>query len=508
MIILPATPAPRETRLPWRSSRFRLDCLAMRLQVLLLALPHVAVFVAVTLRVLARRNPPGVSMAWLLLVLLVPVGGLVLYVMIGERRLGRRWIERAEAERAAIARRFERLAADAVLDPADTGPVGEPVARLAQSLGAIPVMRGHQVELLADGDLILRRMIDDVDACRERCSLEFYIWHEGGLVDDLIAALIRAARRGVSVTALMDGLGSRPFVQRGSAIAAMRAAGVEVVVVLPVGALRMAVARADLRNHRKIAVFDDRVAWTGSFNLADPRHFKRDAGVGQWVDAMVRVQGPTSAVLGALSNAMAVLQAGPRLRDQRAVERGPVAGPVALQAYPSGPGFAFQHVESVILTAIYAARRELILTTPYFAPGESVVVALRSAARRGVDVVLLLPWQCDSRLVQYASAAYFDELLSAGVRIQRFHGGLLHTKSMVIDRELSVFGTVNFDLRSFHLNFELSMLIYDRAFAEVLLSLQRRYLEDCEPLELNAWRARPFWRRMLENAAQLASPVL
>ncbi|MFO0460835.1 MAG: cardiolipin synthase [Burkholderiales bacterium] len=480
----------------------------MRLQVLLLALAHVAVFVAVTLRVLARRNPPGVSMAWILLVLLVPVGGLVLYVMIGERRLGRRWIQRAEAERAAIARRFERLAADAVLDPADTGPVGEPVARLAQSLGAIPVMRGHHVELLADGDLILRTLIDDVDACREHCSLEFYIWHEGGLVDDLVAALIRAAKRGVRVTALMDGLGSRPFVERGRAIASMRSAGIEVVVVLPVSALRMAVARADLRNHRKIAVFDDRIAWTGSFNLADPRHFKRDAGVGQWVDAMVRIQGPSSLVLGALSNAMAVLQAGPRLRDERAAERGAVAGPVALQAYPSGPGFAFQHVESVILTAIYAARRELILTTPYFAPGESVVTALRSAARRGVDVVLVLPWQCDSRTVQWASASYFDELLSAGVKIERFHGGLLHTKSMVIDRELSVFGTVNFDLRSFHLNFELSMLIYDRSFAESLLALQRRYLEDCEPLQLDAWRARPFWRRMVENAAQLASPVL
>jgi cardiolipin synthase len=480
----------------------------MRLEVMLFALVHLAVFVAVTLRVLARRNPPGVSMAWLLLVLLVPVAGLVLYVMIGERRLGRRWIERAEAERAAIARRFERLAADAVLDPADTGPVGEPVARLAQSLGAIPVMRGHRVELLADGDRILRTMIEDVEACRERCSLEFYIWHEGGLVDELVGALIRAARRGVAVTALMDGLGSRPFVQRGTAIAAMRAAGIEVIVVLPVGALRMAVARADLRNHRKIAVFDDRIAWTGSFNLADPRHFKRDAGVGQWIDAMVRIEGPSSALLAALSNAMAVLQAGPRLRDQRAVEHGPIVGPVALQAYPSGPGFAFQHVESMILTAIYSARRELILTTPYFAPGESVVVALRSAARRGVDVVLLLPWQSDSRLVQFASAAYFDELLSAGVRIERFHGGLLHTKSMVIDRELSVFGTVNFDLRSFHLNFELSMLIYDRSFAEVLLALQRSYLEDCEPLELNAWRARPFWRRMVENAAQLASPVL
>jgi cardiolipin synthase len=479
----------------------------MRIEALLLTLSHFGVFLVVTLRVLARRNPPGVSMAWILMVLLVPVIGLVLYVMIGERRLGRRWIERAEAQRTDLGRRFVRLAADAVVDPVDTGAVGEPVARLAQSLGAIPAMRGHRIELLSDGDLILQRLIADVETCRERCSMEFYIWHEGGLVDTLIDALIRARQRGVKVTALMDGLGSRPFLQ-GTAVARMRAAGIEVIVILPASALRLAVARADLRNHRKIAVFDDRIAWTGSFNLADPRHFKTDAGVGQWIDAMVRIQGPSAVVLGAITNAMAVLQAGPRVREERLTEHGAVAGSVALQAYPSGPGFAFQHVESVILTAIYAAQRELILTTPYFAPGESVVTALRSAARRGVDVVLLLPWKCDSRLVQHASASYFDELLAAGVRIQRFHGGLLHTKSMVVDRELSVFGTVNFDLRSFHLNFELSMLIYDRPFAEELLALQRRYLEDCEPLDLHAWRARPFWRRMVENAAQLASPVL
>jgi cardiolipin synthase len=305
----------------------------------------------------------------------------------------------------------------------------------------------------------------------------------------------------------MDGLGSRPFVQRGP-IARMRAAGIEVVVMLPASALRMAVARADLRDHRKLAVFDDRVAWTGSANLADPRHFKREVGLGPWVDAMIRVQGPVCALLGATTQAMAVLQEGPRLRDGRPAEPTPPAGEVALQAYPSGPGFAFQHVEAVILTAIYSARRELVLTTPYFAPGEAVVAALLAAARRGVDVVLLLPWKSDSRLVQHASGSYVDELLSVGVRIHRFHGGLLHTKSMVIDRELSVFGTVNFDLRSFHLNFELSMLLYDRAFADALLALQRRYLEDCEPVDLRAWRARPFWRRMVENAAQLASPLL
>ena len=484
-----------------------LDFADMPIAALLFIVFHVAVCLATTLRILSRRNPPGVAVAWILLILLVPAAGAVLYVMIGERRLGRRWIERAEAERADLALRFGALSADSTRDPIDAGPVGEPVARLTRALASIPIMGGHKVELISDTGRILQGLIDDIDACRERCSLEFYIWHQGGLVDGLVEALIRAAGRGVAVTALMDGLGSRPFIRQGLA-ARMRAAGIVVVVVLPANALRMVVARVDLRNHRKIAVFDDHVAWTGSCNLADPRYFKKDAGVGPWVDAMVRIEGPVCALLGAITNAMAVLQAGPRLRDVRTPKLGHAAGPVSLQALPSGPGFAFQHVESVILTAIYSARRELILTTPYFVPGEAVVTALRSAARRGVEVVMVVPWRCDSRMVQYASASYFEELLSAGVRIHRFRGGLLHTKSMVVDRELAVFGTVNFDLRSFHLNFELSMLLYDRVFAEMLIKLHHDYLAECEPMDLAVWRTRPFRHRVIENAAQIASPLL
>ena len=484
-----------------------LDSPHMPIAVPLSVVLHVAICLAMTLRILSRRNPPGVAMAWFLVILLVPMLGAVLYVMIGERRLGRRWIERAEAERADLALRFGALSADATRDPIDVGPVGEPVARLTRALASIPIMGGHKVELLSDTHRILRGLIEDIDDCRERCSLEFYIWHQGGLVVELVEALIRAAERGVAVTALMDGLGSRPFIRRGLA-ARMRAAGIVVVVVLPANALRMLVARVDLRNHRKIAVFDDRIAWTGSCNLADPLYFKKDAGVGQWVDAMIRIEGPASALLGAITNAMAVLQSGPRLRDVRSPNVSPPVGPVALQAFPSGPGFAFQHVESVILTAIYSARRELILTTPYFVPGEALVTALRSAARRGVAVVMVVPWRCDSRMVHYASASYFDELLSAGVRIHRFRGGLLHTKSMVVDRELAVFGTVNFDLRSFHLNFELSMLLYDRDFCELLVTLHRDYLTQCEPMDLAVWRTRPFHHRVIENAAQIASPLL
>jgi cardiolipin synthase len=179
-----------------------------------------------------------------------------------------------------------------------------------------------------------------------------------------------------------------------------------------------------------------------------------------------------------------------------------------LQPFASGPGFALEHVESVLLTAVYAARTELILTTPYFAPGEALLTALCSAARRGVAVTLIVPLRCDSRLVQFASASYFSELLAAGVRIERFNGGLLHTKSMVVDGELSVFGTVNLDLRSFHLNFELSLLIYDRDFAARLRALQHSYLQRCTRLDAVAWNDRGLARRILENAMQLVTPVL
>ena len=481
----------------------------------LLACLHAAICAAVTLRILSRRHPPGVSMAWILLVLAMPAGGVLLYVMIGERRLGRRWIERAEAERAVMADRFMTLAGGAVVEPVALGPSAEPTARLARELGAIPVMRGHRVELYSESGRILQGLIADIDRCVTYCSLEFYIWHHAGRVLDVIDALVRAAQRGVQVTVLMDGLGSRPFT-RSAAMGRLRQAGVDVIVVLPASALRMAVARADLRNHRKLAVFDHRVAWTGSFNMADPLEFKRDAGVGQWIDAMVRIEGPSCAVLGAITAAMVFLQRGPR---HSAVGSSPdpasVAaqslkdlGPVALQPFPSGPGFAFQHVESVLLSAIYSARRELVMTTPYFAPGEALVMALRSAARRGVAVTLIVPLHCDSRLVQYASASYFSDLLAAGVQIARFDGGLLHTKSMVVDAEFAVFGTVNLDLRSFHLNFELSTLLYDRDFAQRLLTLQRSYLTQCQPLDARDWERRGLSRRILENAAQLASPLL
>lgn len=478
----------------------------------LLTLVYGLAFLAVAARILTVRHPHAVALAWLLLALLVPVLGVVLYFMVGERRLGRRWIERAESGRAGFSQRYEAVALGHRVDPDVLAPVARAPARLAESLAGVPVMSGHDVRLIAGSEAFFDALIADVECCRHQCTLEFYIWHEGGRVLELVEALVRAAARGVRIRALMDGLGSRPFLRSASA-RRMRAAGIEVIAILPASWLRLVVARVDLRDHRKLAVLDERIAYAGSANLADPRHYKLEAGLGPWVDAMLRIEGPASAMLETISQAMAAVQleqpmagaaSGLPARDGQDLP----AGSVQLQPYPSGPGFATHHVESVILTAIYCAQREIAITTPYFAPGESVITALRAAARRGVAVTLILPLRCDSLLVHYASAAYFAELLAAGVRIERFEGGLLHTKSMVIDQSFAMFGTLNFDLRSFHLNFELSILIYSQPLAQGLLRLQAAYLRDCHRLDEIQWQDRPWWRRLAENSAQLALPLL
>lgn len=467
---------------------------------------HLAVLAGVALRLFSRRTSQGTAVAWLLLVVLVPFIGALVYLLIGERRLGRAWMKRAEALRPQVMRWAEAVP-PACLASARSLPAGaESVSRLARSAVGIPLMSGHHLQLISDSSSIMQAMIRDIDAACESIHMEFYIWNAGGMVDDLVAALVRAAQRGVRCVTLMDSLGSRPFF-KSEAIGHLRTAGVQVVEVLPVNPLRMLFVRFDLRDHRKIMVVDRRIAYTGSMNIADPRFFKQDAGVGEWVDAMARIEGPSAWVLEAVSISLTSLQTGATFSPPPPPDL-PPAGEAYVQVFPSGPEWSAVPIDALLLAAIYAARTEVVLTTPYFVPSPALLVAMRSAALRGVRVVLIVPEKIDSRLVRYASDAFNDELLAVGVSIHLFQGGLLHTKSMVIDEEFTVFGTVNLDLRSFELNFEVSIIVYDREFSTATRALQRSYEDRARCLQLEEWRARPRSRRLLENAVQMMSPLL
>ena len=472
----------------------------------LLTLLHVAVLLAVALRLFSRRNTNGSALAWLLLVILVPVVGVVMYLLIGERRLGRTWMRRAIAMQPQVLEWARGIPAASLSAPDSLAPGAQGICRLASGAVGMPLMAGHRLQLLPDSESSMQALIADIDAATASVHTEFYIWSAGGFVDDFVAALTRAAQRGVACSALMDSLGSRPFFKSDS-VARLRAAGVKVVEVLPVNPLRALFVRFDLRDHRKIAVIDRRIAYTGSMNIADPRFFKQDAGVGEWVDAMVRVEGPAAWALEAVSLSLTALQTGADFAPPPPPDL-PPAGSSLVQIFPSGPQSSSRHIEQLLLAAIYSARREVVLTTPYFIPSEALLTALRSAAMRGVRVVLIVPARVDSMLVRYAGNAYFNDLLAAGVEVLCFGDGLLHTKSMVIDGEVTIFGTVNLDLRSFELNFEVSLIAYDMDFSAATRELQARYAARSTPIDQAQWLARPWWRRTLENAVQMMSPLL
>jgi cardiolipin synthase len=477
-----------------------------------LATTHALVVAAIAIRVIMRRPARGVALAWLLFVSMLPAAGALMYLLIGERRIGRRRTHGIDALRID----YREIVAAAIpaglmeVDWSRHAPAARGMDRLGQTLMGSSTVRGSSFLLFSETQAILEAIARDVDGAKTSVLMEFYIWNEGGTADEVLEALIRAAKRGVHCRVLIDALGARPW-WKGQQPRRLREAGVELRAALPTGLLRTLVGRTDLRLHRKIVVVDGEVAWTGSMNLVDPRYFKQGAGVGEWVDAMVRLQGSAVVPLGATLIGDWMLETGDSMRElirSAGLHLVQPGGPADIQAIPSGPGESGDGLLQMLLALINAAQEELVLTTPYLVPDESMILALRGAAGRGVKVSVIIPEKVDSFLTRYASRSYYDDLLDIGVEIYLYRGGLLHTKSICIDRAMSMFGTVNLDMRSLWLNYELALFVYEPQFGEALHALQQSYIEHSVRLDPTVWATRPFKERFVENALRLVSPLL
>ncbi len=482
---------------------------AHHIEAIVVVVVQVAIAAAVGARVILTRHPPGSSAAWLLLVAIFPVVGLAVYLLIGERPIGKR---RAEFARQFFARLPPAVATLASVDREDARSLAAPwdgLARLATQATGMPLLAGSSFRLQSGAEPILRSIIADIEAAQSSVEMEFYIWNAGGMADEVADALGRAVGRGVTVRVLLDALGSKEFLKSDWA-GRLRAQGIELQVALAVKPWKIPFRRIDLRLHRKIVVIDRRVGYTGSLNLVDPRFFKQDAGVGEWVDAMVRAEGP---IVGALRTVFLFdwgMQTG-QLPDVAAGGAEPweaLQGTQVAQVVMSGPGVDEAANLRVITQAVNTARRRIVLTTPYFVADGALALALQNAAMRGCEVTLIVPARNDSWLVEHASRWFFEDLAIAGVRIRRYTGGLLHTKSITIDGEVALFGTANLDMRSLSLNFELMLAIYDAGFARELLDLQLGYERDTVPVELKQWRQRPVLARLQEGLAYMAAPLL
>ena len=433
--------------------------------------------------------------AWLLFLFLLPIPGLLLFLAIGQPRFPRWRTERF----AKLQPFFESVSRTlGAASAAKLGTVAD-TAGLAVRLGGFPPVAGNAIELIDDYDVMIRRLIEDIDAAQSTVRLLIYIFADDAVGQSVIAALGRAVRRGVRCQVLLDPVGSRPWI-RGT-IDLLRREGVSTRQALPFHWLRGR-TRRDMRNHRKLFVIDGVIGYAGSQNIV-ARDF-RPGVVNR--ELVARVTGP---IVGAIEGVIVMdwcLETNETPPDPRAVSA--KRGSAVLQLLPSGADYPLEGFQTMLVWQLHEARKRVIIVSPYFVPAQDVVGALQTAAARGVEVDIVVSQVVDQRLVNLAQRSYYDELVGCGVRIHEYRDYLLHAKNVSIDGNLGIIGSSNVDLRSFQLNEEVSLLLLDQASVESLETIQRRYLADSDSLDLAQWRRRGRPAMFAENLARLGAPLL
>lgn len=469
---------------------------------------YIGVFVVIIGRIILRpQREPASRLAWLIATIMVPVVGIVAYLLLGEARISAKRRARYAAieahlphpqENADIRRKLARTAYAA------------PFA-LAETVNALPPTTGNRARLAADSNAAVREMVEDIDNAKSTVHLCFYIWLADNNGFRIKNALVRAARRGVKVRVLADALGSRGFIRSAYWIE-MANAGIDARIALPIGGLVWTLIRGrfDLRNHRKQLIVDNRIAWCGSQNLADPE-FRVKPKYAPWVDIMSRWEGPVVQDCQLIFAADWESEHGDDITGLLIAdaEPDPVDDPgITAQIVATGPNVRYAAMTACFTSLIHSARRELVVTTPYFVPDEQLLFALIDCARRGVDTVMILPKRNDSRVVAGASRSYYADLVDAGVKLYEYRPGLLHAKTMVADGEVALIGSANLDRRSFELNFENNILLRDKAFAREIRARQESYRADADRVTAVEVKAFGIARRLWQNLVATLSPLL
>lgn len=447
------------------------------------------------LAVVPLRRTPAASRGWLLLIFFLPAPGLLLFLAIGRPRFPAWRVARFRTLRPffdAIATRLETAAPSRPHD-------AEAITTLAQRLGRLPAVAGNHVELIDDYDAVIDRLVTDIDAARHHVRLLVYIFANDATGGRVVAALGRAVARGVTCQVMIDPVGSYRWIRKTTR--ALRVVGVEVREALPFRILRGR-TRRDMRNHRKLFVIDGTIAFAGSQNIV-ARDF-RPGVVNR--ELVARVTGPVVAEMEAVVRADWYVETETMPVDDLVIP--PVTGTACAQLLPSGPEYPLEGFETLLVWQLHQAREQVTIATPYLIPDEDVLGAMRTAVARGVAIDLIVSAVVDQPLVNLAQCSYYDDLLRSGVRIHLFRDELLHAKNVSIDRSLAIIGSSNVDLRSFQLNDEVSLLLFDPDSLASVTALQLGYLEHSDRLDLDQWRRRPAPRKLLENIACLVGPLL
>ena len=471
---------------------------------------YVLIVIAVCLRIIYETRNTSKTLAYLLVTFFIPVGGILFYILFGVNYWKLKMYNKKSIEDEKILERLKKqmtVYVDETIDPTDMSDENnkELAVMLAKELRS-PLTRRNRVKLLINGEEKFSDVLEALRNAKHHIHIEYYIYEQDTIGEQIENVLIQKAGEGVQVRFIYDDFGS-PSIKRRTE-KRMKEAGIEVYPFQKVWFYVLA-NRLNYRNHRKIIVIDGQTAFTGGINVSD-KYINNKPGQLFWRDTHLRIDGPGVFYLQYLFLSDWNFCSGKNLQPEKLhflnTER--PTDDIFLQVVAGGPDSKQPSVLFSLLQAIYLARKEILITTPYFIPGDSVQDALRVAALSGLSVKLLVPGICDSKLVNAVSKSYYAELLLAGVDIYMYQKGFVHAKTLVTDGRLSVIGTANMDNRSFELNFEVNVILYDQAFSEKLRSVFFKDLEDAEKIDADRWCCRPAYRQLPEKLARLFAPVL
>jgi cardiolipin synthase A/B len=462
----------------------------------------------VALGTIPGNRRPSSSIAWLLLIVVTPILGLVIFLLIGSPFVrGRRAKVQAEANKVISERSVEVPDIPAGFDV----PVGvDSLLRLNRRLSSLPCVTGVSHGLLGDSDASLQAMADAVKEAETTVHVEFFITSWDDATNGFFVALTEAVKRGVRVRLLYDHVSSRRYPRFKETKSKLTAAGIEWHEMMPIKPFKGKWRRPDLRNHRKLLVVDSKVAFMGSQNMIDSSYLlPGNIKIGRhWKDLNIKITGEIVMELETVFAMDWYTETGERLGAEIELVDDPDVDEVPMQLLPSGPGYLTIPNLRLFTGLVHRAQHKLSLTSPYFVPDDSLLEAITTAAYRGVAVELFVSEQADQFVVQHAQASYYDVLLEAGVRIYLYpKPTVLHAKHFTVDDMVGIIGSSNMDYRSFGLDYEITLMSTGKQFVADLQEVADGYRAVCRELTLEEWRQRPKGQRHVDNVMRLVSAL-
>jgi len=470
---------------------------------------YLCVLVPVCLLIIFETRSSTKSVAYLLLCIFMPVFGMAFYFTFGINYWKIKLYTNKKSEDDKLLAKLRKKIPYSVTSVKPEELSGDGSAELASMLIKdlrSPLTRHNSVKLLLNGEEKFPELLEALEKAKDHIHIEYYIFEHDEIGNAIIEVLIRKAQEGVKVRFIYDDFGSPSLKKKTEK--RMRDAGAEIYPFQKVLFYLLA-NRINYRNHRKIVVIDGLTGFVGGINVSD-KYINNKKGKLFWRDTHLRIDGPGVYYLQYLFLSDWNFCCSGKLKPENIYfgENDVVKEDTLVQVVGSGPDSAQPLILFSILQAIYLAKEEILITTPYLIPGDNIMDALMIAATSGLSVKLLVPGKSDSWVVNAACRANYTDLIQSGVEVYTYQKGFIHAKTLVVDGKLSMIGTANMDYRSFELNFEVNAIIYDKPFSKKLRNVFLDDLKQANRLDEKEWNNRSFSRKLSERVARLFSPCL